>query len=214
MGSDWKCSLKGAGENVLQGKSGSKVRKLLSGSSLNPGWLSLVALSFLFLDLEMFIGLDFDLPMSVQQYSYSVAQWCLTLHDPMDCSTPGFPVLHYLPEFPQIHVHWIRDTVVQPSHSLSLPSPSALSLSQQQNLFQRVCSSYQVANVLELQLQHVFLKNIQGWYPLGLTGLNSLLSKRLPRVFSSTTVQKHQFFGTQPSLWSNSHIHTWLLEKP
>ena len=121
----------------------------------------MVALSFLFLDLEMFIGLDFDLPMSVQQYSYSVAQLCLTLRDPTDSSTPGFPVLHYLPEFPQIHVHWIRDTV-QPSHSLSLPSPSALSLSQQQGLFQRVCSSYQVANVLELQLQHVFLKNIQG----------------------------------------------------
>ena len=57
----------------------------------------------------------------------------------------------------------------------------------------------------------VFPKNIQGWFPLGQTGLNSLLSKGLSRVFSSTTVQNHQFFGTQPSLWSNSHIHTWLL---
>ena len=56
--------------------------------------------------------------------------------------------------------------------------------------------------------------NIQGWLPLGLTGLISLLSKRLSRVFSSTTVQKHQFFSTQPSLWSNSHTCTWLLEKP
>ena len=56
--------------------------------------------------------------------------------------------------------------------------------------------------------------NIQGWFPLGLTGLISLLSKGLSGVFSSTTVQKHQFFSTQPSLWSNSHIHTWLLEKP
>ena len=54
--------------------------------------------------------------------------------------------------------------------------------------------------------------NVQDWFPLGLTGLISLLSKRFPRVFSST-VQKHQFFGAQPSLWSNSHIHTWLLEK-
>ena len=54
--------------------------------------------------------------------------------------------------------------------------------------------------------------NIQGWFPLGLTGLISLQSKRLPRVFSGT-IQKCQFFGTQPSLWSNSHIHTWLLEK-
>ena len=56
--------------------------------------------------------------------------------------------------------------------------------------------------------------NIQGWFPLGLTGWISLLSKGLSRVFSSTTVQKHQFFGAQPSLRSNCHIHTWLLEKP
>ena len=56
--------------------------------------------------------------------------------------------------------------------------------------------------------------NIQGWFPLGLTGLISLQSKGLSRVFSSTTISKHQFFGTQPSLWSNSHICIWLLEKP
>ena len=56
--------------------------------------------------------------------------------------------------------------------------------------------------------------NIQGWFPLGLIGLMSLLAKGLSRVFSSTTVGKHQFFGAQPSLWSSSHIHTWLLEKP
>ena len=56
--------------------------------------------------------------------------------------------------------------------------------------------------------------NIQGWFSLELTGLFSLPSKGLSRVFSNTTVQKHLFFGTQLSLWSNSHIHTWLLEKP
>ena len=56
--------------------------------------------------------------------------------------------------------------------------------------------------------------NIQSWFPLGLTGLISLQSKGLSRVFSNTTVQKHQFFSVQPSLWSNSHIQTWLLEKP
>ena len=55
--------------------------------------------------------------------------------------------------------------------------------------------------------------NIQDWFPLGLTGLISLLSRGLVRVFSSITVRKHQFFGAQPSLWSNSHIHTWLLAK-
>ena len=56
--------------------------------------------------------------------------------------------------------------------------------------------------------------NIQGWFPVGLTGLISLQSKRLSRVFSNTTVQRHKFFSIQLSLWSNSHIHTWLLEKP
>ena len=59
----------------------------------------------------------------------------------------------------------------------------------------------------------VLLINIQGWFPLEWPGLISLLSKGLSRVFSSTTIGKHQFFGTRPSLWSNSHIHTWLVEK-
>ena len=56
--------------------------------------------------------------------------------------------------------------------------------------------------------------NIQDWFPLGLTGWISLQSNGLSRVFSNTTIQKHQFSDTQLSLWSNSHIHTWLLEKP
>ena len=59
----------------------------------------------------------------------------------------------------------------------------------------------------------VLLMNIQGWFPLGLTGLISLQSKGVSRVFSNTTVWKHQFLGAQLSLWSNSHIHTWLLER-
>ena len=63
-------------------------------------------------------------------------------------------------------------------------------------------------------LASVLPMNIQGWYPLGLTGLISLLSKGLSRVFSNTTIQKHQFFLTQLSLRSNSHIYTWLLDKP
>ena len=62
-------------------------------------------------------------------------------------------------------------------------------------------------------LASVLPMNIQGWFPLGLTGLISLLCKGLSRVFSST-IQKHQFFSAQPSLWSSSHIRTWLLEKP
>ena len=83
----------------------------------------------------------------------SVAQACLTLCDPMDCSMTGFPILHYILEFAQTHVHWIGDAI-QPSHPLSSPSPPALSLSHHQGLFQRVNSSHQVAKVLELQRQH------------------------------------------------------------
>ena len=83
----------------------------------------------------------------------SVTQSCLTLWDPMDCSTPGFPVLDYVPEFAQIHVHWVDDAI-QPSHPLSSPSSPALNLSQHQGLFQWVFSLHQVPKILELQLQH------------------------------------------------------------
>ena len=83
----------------------------------------------------------------------SVAQSCLTLCDPMDCSRPGLPVHHQLPEFTQIHVHWVGDAI-QPSHPLSSPSSPSLNLSQHQGLFQWVNSSHQVAKGLEFQLQH------------------------------------------------------------
>ena len=82
-----------------------------------------------------------------------VVQSCLTLCDPMDCSTPGFPVHHQLPELTQTHVHWVGDAI-QPSPPLSSPSPLAFSLSQHQGLFQWVSSSHQVVKILELQLQH------------------------------------------------------------
>ena len=70
----------------------------------------------------------------------SVAQLCPTLCDPMDCSTPGLPVHHQLPEFTQTHVHWVGDAI-QPSHPLSSPSPPTFNLSQHQDLFQWVSSS-------------------------------------------------------------------------
>ena len=128
----------------------------------------------------------------------SVAQSCLTLCSSLDCSTPGFPVLHRLPEIVQTHVHWTGDAI-QPSHPLSRPSPPALNLSQHQGLFQWVCSLHKVVKVLELQLQHSLFNEYSGLISLGLTSLISLLSKGLSRVFS-TTVWKHQFFGTQLSL--------------
>ena len=83
----------------------------------------------------------------------SVAQSCPTLWDPMNCSTPGLPVHHQLPESTQTHVYWVGDAI-QPSHPLSSPSPPALNLSQHQGLFKWVSPSHQVAKVLEFQLQH------------------------------------------------------------
>ena len=142
----------------------------------------------------------------------SVTQLCPTPCDPMNRSTPGLPVHHQLPEFNQTHVHGVGDAI-QPSHPLSSPSPPAPNPSQHQCLFQWVSCSHEVAKVPEFQFQH---RSFQ-WTPrtpLGWTGWISLQSKGLSRVFSNTTVQKHQFFGAQLSLQSNSHIHTWPLEKP
>ena len=123
----------------------------------------------------------------------------------------GFPVFHHLPEFAQTHVYRVGDTI-QPCHPVvsfsswlqSFPTSRSFPMSW---LFPLG------GQILELQLQHQSFQSIfkvdflQDW-------LISLQSKGLSRVFSSTTVQKHQFFNIQPSLWSNSHIHTWLLEKP
>ena len=86
----------------------------------------------------------------------SVAQLCLTLFDPMDCSRPGFPVRHQLRKLAQTHVHPVGDAI-QLSHPLSSPSPPTFNLSRHQGLFQGVGSSHLVAKVLEFQLQHQFL---------------------------------------------------------
>ena len=127
----------------------------------------------------------------------SVAQLCPTLCDPMYRSTPGLPVHHQLPEFTQTHIHQVRDAI-QPSHPLSPPSPPAHNPSQHQSLFQWINSSHEVAKVLEFQLlASVLPKNTQGWSPLEWPGWISLQSKGLSRVFSNTTVQRHQFFGAQ-----------------
>ena len=83
----------------------------------------------------------------------SVTQSCLTLCNPMDCSTPGLPVHHQLPEFTQTYVHRVGDAIQQ-SHPLPSPSPPTFNLSQHQGLFQWVSSSHQVAKVLEFQPQH------------------------------------------------------------
>ena len=90
--------------------------------------------------------------ISSVQFS-SVAQSCPTLCNPMNCSTPGLPVHHQLPEFTQTHIHWVSDAI-QLYHPLSSPSSPALNLFQHQGLFKWVSSPYQVAKVLEFQLQH------------------------------------------------------------
>ena len=127
----------------------------------------------------------------------SVAQSYRTLCSPMNCSTPGLPVHHQLLESTQTHVHGVGDAI-QPSHSLSSPSSPALNLSQHQGL------SNESALRMRWPKYWSFSFNIspstQDLFPLGLTSLISLQSKGHSRVFSNTTVQKHQLFSTQLSL--------------
>ena len=99
----------------------------------------------------------------------SVAQSCPTLCDPMDCSMPGFPVLHCLPEFAQTHIHWVGDAI-QPSHPLLSPSPAAFNLSQHQGLLQWVSESSGGQSIGASASASVLPVSIQGWLPLGLTG--------------------------------------------
>ena len=135
---------------------------------------------------------------NVIQFS-SVAQ-LFRLCDPMDCSTPGLPVHYQLPEFTQTHVHWDGDAI-QPTHPLSSPPPPTFNLSQHQGLFQWVSFSHQVAKILGVSASaSVLPMNTQDWSSLRWSGCISFLSKGLSRVFSNTTVQKHQFFRAQLSL--------------
>ena len=184
----------------------------------------------------------------------------------MDCSTPGFLILQYFPEFTQTNVQWIGDAI-QPSHPLfssvqfsgsvvshslqphesqharpPYPSPIPRVHSNSRPL-SRWChpaisssvvpfsscpqslpasGSFSMSQLFAWGGQSIGVSastsvppmNTQHWSPLGWTGWISLQSKGLSRVFSNTTVQKHQFFSAQLSSQSNSHIHTWPLEKP
>ena len=138
---------------------------------------------------------------------------CLTLCDPMNHSTPGFPVLHHLLELAQTHVHWVGDAI-QLSHPLSPSSPFAFNLSSirvfpSESAFHIMWPKYwsfsfsiipstEIPGLISFRMDWLHLLAVQGT-------LKSLLQH---------TIQKHRFFKAQPSLWSNSHIHTWLLEKP
>ena len=143
----------------------------------------------------------------------SVTQLCLTLRDPMNRSMPGLPVHHQLPEFTQTCPlsRWCHPAIspsIIPFSSCpqSFPAPEYFQMSQ---LFASSGQSIGVSASTS-----VLPMNIQDWSALGWTSWISLQSKELSRVFSNTTVQKHQFFGTQLSSQSNSHIHTWPLGKP
>ena len=154
-----------------------------------------------------------DLQYHVQFSSVQLLS-CVWLCNPMDCSMPGLPVHHQLPKLTQTHVQWVGDAI-QPSHPLSSPSPPGFNLAQHQGLFQGVSSLHQITKVLGISASaSVLPMNTQDWSPLGLTGWISLQSKGLSRVFFNSIIQKHQSFSAQLSLWSNFHIHTWLLEKP
>ena len=129
----------------------------------------------------------------------SVTQFYPTLCDPMDCSTPGFPVHHQLPEFTQTQrpsSQWFHPTisssVIPFSHFQSFPASGSFPISQ---FFASGGQSIGVSASTS-----VLTMNIQDWFPLGWTGWISFHPKGFSRVFSNTTVQKHQFFGTQLSL--------------
>ena len=126
----------------------------------------------------------------------SVALSCPTLCDPMNCSTPGLPVHHQLLDFTQTRVYWVSDAI-QPSHPLSSPSPNALNLSQHQGLLMNQFFTSGGQSIGVSASTSVLPMNTQDWSPLGWTGWISLQSKGFSRVFSNTTVQKHQFFGAQ-----------------
>jgi len=167
--------------------------------------------SFFFLCflLDIFYWLfPFSNSVSCHSVQFSpVTQSCPILCDPMDCSMPGLPVHYQLPEFTQI----MSIESVMPSNHLilchhlllrlqSFPASGSFPVSQ---LFASGGQSIGVsASTSALPM------NTQDWSALGWTGWNSLQSKGLSRVFSNTTVQKHQFFGTQPSLCSNCHMTT------
>ena len=144
----------------------------------------------------------------------SVAPSCPTLCDPMDCSTPGLPCPSPTPGVysnPCPLSRWCHPTIsssVIPFSSClqSFPASGSFPMSQFFTSSGQSIGVSASASVLPM--------NIQDWFSLGWTGWLSWQSKGLSRAFTNTIVQKHQFFNAQLSLWSNSHNHTWPLEKP
>ena len=141
---------------------------------------------------------------------YSVAKLYVTPCDSMDCRTPDFPVLHYSQRLLKLMSlsQWCHPTISPSVILFSSCRPSIRVFSNNSVLCIRWPKYWSYS--LSISPSSEF----SGLISLGLTALIFLLSRGLSTVFPSTTIQKHYFFGTQPSLWSNSHNHTWLLEKP
>ena len=126
----------------------------------------------------------------------------------MDSRTPAFRVLIYHLEFAPIHVHWVDDAI-QPSHPLSPLYPTSLSLSSTKVLSSESGFPHEMAKVLGIQLSAWVLPvNIQGWFFLMIDWFDLITLQGISRILSSTTIWKHQFLGTEPSLWSKSHMTT------
>ena len=151
------------------------------------------------------------IPKKRVQFS-SVAQSCPTLCDPMNCSMPGLPVHHQLPEFTQTRPssRWCHPAI----SSFVVPFSCPQSLPASESFPMRQLFVWGGQGIGVSALASVLPMNTQDWYPLEWTGWISLRSEGLSKVFSNTTVQKHQFFSAQLSSQSNSHIHTWPQEKP
>ena len=137
----------------------------------------------------------------------SITQSCPTLCDPMNHSTPGLPVHYQLPELTQTHVHRVGDAIL-PSHPLSFPSPPAPNPSQHQGFNNESTLRMRRPKYWSFSFSISPSKEHPRPISFRMDWLDLLAVQGTLRVFSNTTVQKHQFFGAQPSSQSNSHIHT------
>ena len=146
-------------------------------------------------------------------YYCSVTQSCLILCSPTHCSTPGFPVPHHLLELAQTHGHWVSDAI-KPASPLSPPSLPALNLSQHQDLSSELALHIRWPKYWSFSFSISPSNEYSGLISLRIDWLDPLAVQGTLKSLLHTTVQKHQFFRAQLSLQSNSHIHTWLLEKP
>ena len=167
---------------------------------VNSGW-----------QVQALFPVDFPVPTTVPGFypCCSVAQSCPTLWDPVRLSLSSLSSWVFSNSCP---LNWWCHTTISASIVPFSSCPQSFWASGSLPMGQLFTSGGQ--NIEDSASTSTLLMNSLGFFPLGLTGLISLLVKGLSRVFSSTTFWKHQFFGAQPSLWSNSHICTWLLEKP